>query len=149
MTKRISEGGLQVGTVLHRVVNERIAPGTGVAPKAFWAALERIVEELGPRLRALLQKRDELQARLDAWCRSLGGKIPEPAATKKFLIETGYLIPEGEDFEATTRNVDPEIAEVAGPQLGVPVMNARYALNAANARWGSLYDALYGTEVIP
>ncbi len=149
MTKRISEGGLQVATVLHRLVNERIAPGTGVAPKAFWAALERIVEELGPRLRALLQKRDELQARLDAWCRSLGGKIPEPAATKKFLIETGYLIPEGEDFEATTRNVDPEIAEVAGPQLVVPVMNARYALNAANARWGSLYDALYGTDVIP
>src|SRR5258708_35267727 len=149
MTERFSEGRLQVAAVLHRLVNERIAPGTGIRPDAFWAALESIVEELGPKLAALLRKRDELQAKLDIWCRSLEGKSPEPAATTNFLIEIGYLAPEGADFEATTLGVDPEIATVAGPQLVVPVMNARYALNAANARWGSLYDALYGTDIVP
>src|SRR5260370_167538 len=98
MTERISEGRLQVAAVLHRLVSERIAPGTGVAPKAFWSALESIVEELGPRLHALLQKRDELQAKLDDWCHRLAGAVPEPAITKDFLIEIGYLVPEGEDF---------------------------------------------------
>src|SRR5216684_1719299 len=129
MTERISEGRLLVAGVLHRLVGERIAPGTGIAPKEFWGALERIVAELGPKLEALLRKRDELQTRLDSWCRSLAGRAPDPLATKKFLIEIGYLVPEGEDFEATTANVDPEIATVAGPQLVVPVTNARYALN--------------------
>jgi len=147
MTSRVSKGGLQVATILNDLV-QRVAPGTGVSVDAFWVALGKIVEELGPRNRALLQKRDSLQAKIDSWHQEHPKNRFKPAEYKQFLNDIGYLLPEGEDFQATTENVDAEIAQIAGPQLVVPINNARYALNAANARWGSLYDALYGTDVI-
>lgn len=149
MTQRTSQGGLQVATVLNDLLTHRICPGTGLEPAAVWAALENIVAELAPKVRSLLVKRDELQARIDAWHRARAGQPHDAEAYRRFLTEIGYLLPEGPDFSATTASVDAEVAVVAGPQLVVPVTNARYALNAANARWGSLYDALYGTDVIP
>jgi malate synthase len=147
MTPRVSKGGLQVGTILNDLV-QRVAPGTGVSVDAFWIGLEKIVEELGPRNRALLQERDSLQAKIDTWHREHPKNRFKPAEYNQFLNDIGYLLPEGEDFQASTENVDAEIAQIAGPQLVVPINNARYALNATNARWGSLYDALYGTDVI-
>ncbi len=149
MTHRTSRGGLQVATVLNDLLTQRICPGTGLAPEAVWAALEKIVADLTPRVRALLAKRDDLQAEIDAWHQQRAGTPHDAAAYEQFLRSIGYLLPEGPDFSATTANVDAEVAQIAGPQLVVPVTNARYALNAANARWGSLYDALYGTDVIP
>ncbi|WP_414661166.1 malate synthase G [Horticoccus sp. 23ND18S-11] len=149
MTDRIPQGGLQVATVLHDLLSQRICPGTGLAPESIWAALEKIVADLAPRVRALLAQRDDLQAKIDGWHRQQAGTPHDAAAYQNFLGEIGYLLPEGPDFSATTANVDAEVALIAGPQLVVPVTNARYALNAANARWGSLYDALYGTDVIP
>ncbi len=149
MTERVQAGGLQVAKILHDLVVDEIIPGTGVQPQAFWQAFTRIVEELTPRNRELLAKRDALQTKLDAWYREHQGKSHDMQAYQQFLQDIGYLLPEGEDFHITTEHVDDEIALIAGPQLVVPVMNARYALNAANARWGSLYDALYGTDVIP
>ena len=148
MTQRIQEGGLQIAKVLHDLVANEVIPGTGISSDQFWASFEKLVTELGPRNKALLAKRDELQAKIDEWHLSRQDQARDPAAYKEFLTEIGYLLPEGDDFYITTTNVDPEIGRVAGPQLVVPVMNARYALNAANARWGSLYDALYGTDVI-
>ncbi|KZD03570.1 MULTISPECIES: malate synthase G [Thalassospira] len=148
MTQRITKGGLQIATVLHDLVANEITPGTGVSSDQFWASFEKLVNQLGPRNRSLLAKRDELQAKIDEWHLSRQDQARDPLAYKEFLKEIGYLLPEGDDFYISTTNVDPEIARVAGPQLVVPVMNARYALNAANARWGSLYDALYGTDVI-
>jgi malate synthase len=141
--------GLRVATVLHDLVARDIAPGTGVAPEAVWSLLAGLVRDLGPRNAALLARRDELQSQIDAWLAERRGATIDPAASRAFLDHIGYLVPEGPDFEVTTRHVDPEIASIAGPQLVVPVDNARYALNAANARWGSLYDALYGTDVLP
>ncbi|WP_289078550.1 malate synthase G [uncultured Thalassospira sp.] len=148
MTQRIQKGGLQIATVLHDLVANEIIPGTGISSDQFWASFEKLVTELGPRNKELLAKRDALQAKIDEWHLSRQDQARDPAAYKEFLTEIGYLLPEGDDFYIGTTNVDPEIARVAGPQLVVPVMNARYALNAANARWGSLYDALYGTDVI-
>ncbi|HVJ47277.1 MAG TPA: malate synthase G [Luteolibacter sp.] len=147
MTKRISRNGLQVAEIIDHLVAEKILPGTGVGEQTAWSALASLVGEFTPRIREVLAVRDDFQARIDAWHQA----HPEfdAAAYKSFLTEIGYLVPEGPDFRITTENVVPEIARVAGPQLVVPVNNARYALNAANARWGSLYDALYGTDVIP
>jgi malate synthase len=149
MTDRIQQGGLQVAPVLHTLLERDIAPGTGIAPQQFWQGLETIVNTLGPRNRELLQQRELLQAKIDAWHRANPGPDYDRTAYKAFLQQIGYLLPEGPDFQICTENVDAEVALLAGPQLVVPVMNARYALNAANARWGSLYDALYGTDVIP
>nr|MBP6701836.1 malate synthase G [Halioglobus sp.] len=149
MTERIQRGGLRVAPVLCELLEADIAPGTGVTAQQFWQGLEAIVNELEPRNRELLATRETMQAQLDAWHRANPGAGYDRVAYKAFLREIGYLLPEGEDFAISTENVDPEVATLAGPQLVVPVMNARYALNAANARWGSLYDALYGTDVIP
>lgn len=149
MSKTIEVGNLKIDQALHALVGDEIAPGTGVDAAAFWKALGDIVEELGPENSALLEKRDRLQSQIDAWHRQRKGQAIDIAEYRKFLLDIGYMVPEGDAFEASTENVDPEIAVVAGPQLVVPVDNARYALNAANARWGSLYDALYGTDAIP
>jgi malate synthase len=149
MSEYLEIGGLKVARILDQLVAEKIAPGTGVAPETVWSALADIVTSLGPKNRELLAKRDELQSRIDEWFKALGDQPLDGAAYRAFLEEIGYLVPEGEPFGVTTANVDPEIAELAGPQLVVPVDKARYALNAANARWGSLFDALYGTDVIP
>ncbi|TXH70210.1 MAG: malate synthase G [Thiothrix sp.] len=148
MTDKIQLGSLQVSTLLHNFVNQQALPGTGIEPAVFWAGLEQIVNELAPRNRELLAKRDALQAKIDAWHVANKGQF-NFAHYKAFLQEIGYLLPEGADFSISTENVDAEIATMAGPQLVVPVMNARFALNAVNARWGSLYDALYGTDAIP
>ncbi len=149
MTERTQEGGLQIATSLHQLIANEIAPGTGIAPSHFWQQLESILTDLAPRNEELLRYRDALQAKIDQWHAERSGEVHDPVAYKAFLEEIGYLVPEGADFEITTDNVDTEIAEQAGPQLVVPVKNARFALNAANARWGSLYDALYGTDAIP
>jgi malate synthase len=146
MTHRTFHGGLQVATVLNDLLAQRICPGTDFAPEAVWAALEKIVADLAPRVRALLAKRDDLQVQIDGWHHRNAGTPHDAAAYQEFLRSIGYLLPEGPDFSATTANVDAEVALIAGPQLVVPVTNARYALNAANARWGSLYDALYGPK---
>ena len=149
MTDRIRQGNLQIEPVLHQLLEQDIAPGTGVSSEQFWQELDAIVHDLAPRNAALLQKREDLQAKIDDWHRDHPGANYDKQAYRAFLEDIAYMLPEGEDFSITTENVDEEIATLAGPQLVVPVMNARYALNAANARWGSLYDALYGTDVIP
>ena len=148
MANRIEVGQLKIDEGLYRLVQDEIAPGTGVEADAFWKSLGEIVADLAPKNRALLNKRDALQQRIDEWYLSTKGEPVEPNEYEEFLAEIGYLLPEGGDFHATTTNVDPEIATISGPQLVVPVDNARYALNAANARWGSLYDALYGTYLL-
>ncbi len=148
MTERIQAGGLQVAKELYDFVNDKAIPGTGVNPDSFWQAFGAIANELAPRNRELLAKRDDLQAKIDAYHTERKGQPHNFDDYKAFLQDIGYLVPEGPDFEATTANVEPEIGQMAGPQLVVPVMNARFALNAVNARWGSLYDALYGTNVI-
>ena len=148
MANRIEIGQLKIDEGLYRLVQDEIAPGTDVEADAFWISLGEIVADLAPKNRALLDKRDALQQRIDEWYLSTKGEPVEPDEYEDFLAEIGYLLPEGGDFQATTANVDPEIANVSGPQLVVPVDNARYALNAANARWGSLYDALYGTYLL-
>ena len=148
MAERIICAGLQVDKALHDLLVNDIAPGTGVTPQAFWEGLAAILSDMMPRNAALLQVREAMQAQLDEWHREHSGPSFDPAAYKAFLEEIGYLLPQPAPFQVTTDNVDAEIAHTAGPQLVVPVMNARFGLNAANARWGSLYDALYGTDAI-
>ncbi len=145
---RIDKNGLAIEAVLHAFLVEEALPGLGIDADKFFADFSAIVHDLAPKNRELLAKRDALQLRIDDWYRQHGAPT-DMEAYQAFLREIGYLLPEGSDFQVTTTNVDPEIASIAGPQLVVPVMNARYALNAANARWGSLYDALYGTDAIP
>ncbi|MEP3048717.1 MAG: malate synthase G [Roseibium sp.] len=147
MTDRINAHGLQVAKELYDFINGSALPETGVDQDHFWKSLSDLIHDLAPKNRELLAKRDALQEKVDAWHKANPGS-PDMATYKSFLSEIGYLVPKGEDFTVGTQNVDPEIGEVAGAQLVVPVMNARYALNAANARWGSLYDALYGTDAM-
>ncbi len=145
----VPTGRLQIDSALRAFVDKEAIPGTGIAPEAFWAGFEEIVAELMPRNRHLLARRAELQSDMDGWHLRHPGRIADPAAYERFLTETGYLLPEPEAFTVDNGEIDPEIASVAGPQLVVPATNARYALNAANARWGSLYNTLYGTNAIP
>jgi malate synthase len=147
MSNRISVGGLDVDSGLYDFVNKQALPGTSIEAEKFWADLEKLITDLAPKNAALLERRDELQSKLDAYYKENSTHY-SLEDYKKFLTDIGYLVPEGGKFSVDTSNVDPEIAMVAGPQLVVPIMNARYALNAANARWGSLYDALYGTDAI-
>ncbi|QAZ67994.1 malate synthase G [Solidesulfovibrio carbinolicus] len=149
MTERVAVAGLSVEKTLYDVFAGDILPATGIAAEAFFAALAGLVAELGPKNRELLAKRDVMQAAVDVWHNERRGQPHDPDAYDCFLTGIGYLLPEGPDFAIETTGVDPEIATIAGPQLVVPVTNARYAVNAVNARWGSLYDALYGTDVIP
>ncbi len=149
MTERVQQGGLHVARVLDDLVRTEILPGLGIEPATFWAGFASLLTDLAPENARLLALRDDFQQRIDAWHRERASQPHDPAAYKAFLTEMGYLLPEGDDFAVTTQNVDAEIATIAGPQLVVPITNARYALNAANARWGSLYDALYGNDVIP
>ncbi|MGB0629288.1 MAG: malate synthase G [Alphaproteobacteria bacterium] len=148
MTERTNLGDLQVATCLYDFVNEEALPGTDIDQARFWEAVNEILRDLAPRNRELLARRDELQSKIDVWHRDRRGQDLDAASYKAFLKEIGYLVDEGDAFSVETDRVDPEISSIAGPQLVVPVMNARYALNAANARWGSLYDALYGTDAI-
>ncbi|HYA27936.1 MAG TPA: malate synthase G, partial [Acidobacteriota bacterium] len=149
MAKLVDTGGLRINQELYALVRDEIAPGTGIDPETFWTHLGKIVADLGPKNRALLEKRHTLQRQIDSWCFSHRGCPFNVTEYQAFLETIGYLLRVGENFQVTTENVDREIAAVSGPQLVVPLDNARYALNAANARWGSLYDALYGTDVIP
>jgi malate synthase len=149
MTARTTVHGLQVATELYRFVEDKVLPGTGVASAAFWKGFDAIVNDLAPKNAALLAERDRLQSELDTWHKANPGPIRDMAAYRGFLEQIGYLVPPPAGAKATTTNVDAELALQAGPQLVVPILNARYSLNAANARWGSLYDALYGTDVIP
>ncbi|MEM8868858.1 MAG: malate synthase G [Pseudomonadota bacterium] len=148
MTQRIDKEGLQVAPQLVQFIEEQALPGTGVTPAAFWGGFADLVTTLGPINAELLEKREALQSKVDNWHMLHRDAPHDHEAYKSFLAEIGYLMPEGEDFEIGTSDVDPEIATIPGPQLVVPVTNARYALNAANARWGSLYDAFYGTDAI-
>lgn len=148
MTDHVQVGGLKVAKVLLDFVNNEAIPGTGLDPKQFWEGAESLIEDLSPKNRTLLGRRDTLQGQIDGWHRARQGQPHQPALYKSFLREIGYLQPEGDDFKLATEHVDDEIARMAGPQLVVPVSNARFALNACNARWVSLYDALYGTDAI-
>jgi malate synthase len=149
MTSRTSVHGLQVDSALKRFIDEQVLPGTGVDSTAFWQGFDAIVADLAPKNAALLAERDRLQTELDGWHRANPGPIRAMKAYRAFLEKIGYLVPPPKGAKATTKNVDAELALQAGPQLVVPILNARYALNAANARWGSLYDALYGTDALP
>ncbi|WED27226.1 malate synthase G [Vibrio sp. DW001] len=148
MSNRIQQGGLQIDSTLYALVNQHIIPGTDLNADDFWQSFEAILDDLAPKNRALLAKREDLQRRINEWHKARSDKALDPIEYKHFLQKIGYLVVEGEDFQVLTSNVEPEIATQAGPQLVVPIMNARFALNAANSRWGSLYDALYGTDVI-
>ena len=148
MTARTQVHGLQVANELHTFINEQVLPGTGVDAATFWKGFDALVADLAPKNAALLAERDRLQTELDTWHKANPGPITNMAGYQQFLTQIGYLVEQPKDAKATTENVDAELATMAGPQLVVPILNARYALNAANARWGSLYDALYGTDAI-
>ena len=145
----VSKGGLTVSTLLANFIEQQALPGTGIDASQFWAQLEAIINEFAPRNRALLTKRDVFQDQINQWHQSSGNQPIDPAQYRHFLTDIGYIEEEVADFAINTDTVDEEISHQAGPQLVVPVKNARFALNAANARWGSLYDALYGTDAIP
>ncbi len=149
MSNKIECAGLQIDSELYHLLVDEISPGTGINPDYFWQGVGRIWAELGAENALLLEKRASLQSQIDAWHLSNTDNAWDASAYQQFLTKIGYLLPQPAPFQITTTNVDPEITTIAGPQLVVPVMNARYALNAANARWGSLYDALYGTDAIP
>ncbi|MCZ8014436.1 MAG: malate synthase G [Limnobacter sp.] len=148
MTERTTVHGLKVATPLYNFINNDVLPGTGIDQAGFWKGFDAIVNELAPKNAALLAERDRIQLEMDAWHKANPGPIADMAAYQEFLKKIGYLVEQPAKVQATTANVDSELATQAGPQLVVPILNARYALNAANARWGSLYDALYGTDVI-
>ncbi len=148
MSERLDRSGLRVARELVDFIEGDALPGTGIEATQFWNGFAELVHAFTPRNRALLERRQQLQTRIDDWHKAMRGQPHDAAAYREFLTDIGYLLPEGEDFQIETENTDPEIAHVAGPQLVVPVTNARYALNAANARWGSLYDALYGTDAL-
>ena len=148
MVDRIEKHGLLVADSLVTFVEEKALPGTGIDADKFWTGFSTLAHEFGPRNQSLLDKREALQSQIDEWHVARRGQVHDHAAYKAFLEEIGYLLPEGDDFEIETTNIDPEIASVPGPQLVVPITNARYALNAVNARWGSLYDCLYGTDAM-
>jgi len=149
MSERTTIHRLQIASPLVRFIEQQVLPGTGLAPAAFWAGFDAIAHDLAPKNRALLAERDRLQTALDQWHSAHPGPIQDMPAYRAFLQDIGYLVPQPENVQSSTANVDAELALQAGPQLVVPILNARYALNAANARWGSLYDALYGTDAIP
>ena len=149
MSQRTLLDGLNVDSLFYETVNNQYIPGTGIKVDSFWSSFSEIVGDLTPINRRLLETRLDLQRKIDAWHIERRGQAHDIRAYENFLREIGYLVDEGADFEVTTENVDTEITSTAGPQLVVPMNNARYALNAANARWGSLYDALYGTDVLP
>ena len=149
MTERTTAHGLQVATELYRFLDEKVLPAAGVDSATFWKGFDAIVADLAPKNIALLAERDRMQTELDTWHKAHPGPIADMPAYRAFLEKIGYLLPQPKGTQATTSNVDAELALQAGPQLVVPILNARYALNAANARWGSLYDALYGTDAIP
>jgi len=144
MSERISVQGYQVADNLYNFINNEVLPNTGIAQEQFWLSLSRIFNEFIPINKAVLAKRDEFQAQIDQWHKAQQGQKFSQQAYQAFLTEIGYVVPEVDDFAISTEKVDAEVATIAGPQLVVPLMNARFALNAANARWGSLYDALYG-----
>lgn len=148
MSNRIVKNGLQVDPILVDFIEGAALEGTGVSADGFWSGLSDLVHELGPKNRELLEKRSQIQGQIDAWHLARKGTAIDAESYEAFLREIGYLLPEGDAFEIETQGVDPEIASIAGPQLVVPITNARFALNAANARWGSLYDALYGTDAM-
>ncbi|MBY0235963.1 MAG: malate synthase G, partial [Burkholderiaceae bacterium] len=147
-TARTTHHGLQVATELAQFIEQEVLPGTGVDAAKFWAGFDAIVQDLAPKNIALLAERDRLQTELDSWHSAHPGPITDMPAYRAFLEQIGYLVPAPGAVQISTANVDAELATQAGPQLVVPILNARYALNAANARWGSLYDALYGTDAI-
>ena len=148
MTDFLDRSGLSVDSRLVSFLEEKAIPGTGVDTAKFWSDFAALLGTFAPENAALLAKREDLQAQIDAWHRAREGQAHDAAAYQDFLREIGYLVPEPAPFAVGTVNVDPEIATMAGPQLVVPALNARFALNAANARWGSLYDALYGTDAL-
>src|SRR5215203_1094963 len=148
MTDRVTVGNLRVAQVLYDFINNEALPGTDIEPDTFWAGVDKVVTDLSPQNQDLLARRDDLQAQIDRYHRQHVIEPIDPEGYQQFLTDIGYLLPEPDDFTITTSGVDPEITSTAGPQLVVPITNARFALNAANARWGSLYDALYGTDAI-
>ena len=148
MTERSQYGNLQVAKQLEKLLAEEILPGLNISDEEFWDSFNHIVEEFVPRNKSLVKDREDLQKQIDQWHLDRRGQKHNHEEYKTFLKEIGYWVEGSEDFQITTAEVDPEISEIAGPQLVVPVMNARFSLNAANARWGSLYDALYGTDMI-
>ena len=148
MTNRVQVGDISVAPELYAFINDEVLPGTDLAQDQFWSAMDSIIHTFGARNRELLSIREQLQQQIDSWHQARRGQAHDQVAYESFLSQIGYLKPEGADFQVTTDNVDIEIASVAGPQLVVPVSNARYAINAANARWGSLYDAYYGTDAL-